>query len=255
MATLDQLLNWAADQATSLEADMRWVSPEGGFGGYWKAEQPELAATIRARATSALDFLERYAGTHSQWSVRAQQVFDNDGERQSMESGARAIADVLREWSAQVRAGIAVPHNLDALGARGVASTDLMEQVRTLTADKSVHPAAPVLLAGAALEIALRSSVDELALGLDERPSITAYARRLRSEGMLSAQDMKDVEQMAGIRNTAAHGDFEDLSRERVGLLEQQVNMFLRRLGTLLDAGPLDDTAAQEPTHVVSESN
>ena len=35
---------------------------------------------------------------------------------------------------------------------------------------------------------------------------------------------------MAGVRNAAAHGDFEELSRERSGLLEQQVNLFLRRL-------------------------
>ena len=45
---------------------------------------------------------------------------------------------------------------------------------------------------------------------------------------------MKDVEQMAGIRNEAAHGDFDALSRERAGLMEQQVNLFLARLETLL---------------------
>jgi hypothetical protein len=43
-------------------------------------------------------------------------------------------------------------------------------------------------------------------------------------------QDVKDLEQMGGIRNMAAHGQFGDLSRERAGLLQQQVNMFLRRL-------------------------
>jgi hypothetical protein len=43
---------------------------------------------------------------------------------------------------------------------------------------------------------------------------------------------------MAGVRNAAAHGDFEELSRERSGLLEQQVNLFLRRLETLLEPKP-----------------
>ena len=90
------------------------------------------------------------------------------------------------------------------------------------------------MLAGAALEGALRSAVEELQLALTERPSITAYARRLRSANMLSAQDVKDVEQMSGIRNSAAHGEFNDLSPERVGLMEQQVNMFLRRLSDML---------------------
>ena len=61
------------------------------------------------------------------------------------------------------------------------------------------------------------------------------YARCLRTDGLLSKQDMKDLEQMAGLRNAAAHGDFDLLSPERAGLLEQQVNLFLRRLAELLE--------------------
>jgi hypothetical protein len=113
-----------------------------------------------------------------------------------------------------------------------------MEQVRVLASDRSVHAAAPIVLAGAALEVALRSAVDELQLVLTERPSITAYARRLRTEGILTAQDVKDVEQMAGVRNSAAHGEFDVLSPERAGLMEQQVNFFLARLTRLLEGRP-----------------
>lgn len=134
-----------------------------------------------------------------------------------MESGARALADILRAWIAQVDDGTVAPRNIEAQSARAVASTDLMEQVRVLVDDKTIHPAAPVVLAGAALEVALRSAIDQLDLKLTERPSITAYARRLRTARVLSAQDVKDVEQMAGVRNAAAHGDFEELSRERSG--------------------------------------
>jgi hypothetical protein len=122
-----------------------------------------------------------------------------------MPSGARALGDVLREWAAAVDAGIAVPRHVEALGARAVASIDLMEQVRVLAEDKNVHPAAPIVLAGAALEVALRSAVDELQLALTERPSITAYARRLRTENILSTQDVKDAEQMSGVRNFHAY--------------------------------------------------
>ncbi len=35
---------------------------------------------------------------------------------------------------------------------------------------------------------------------------------------------------MAGLRNDAAHGNFDDLSPERASLMEQQVNFFLSRL-------------------------
>jgi len=45
---------------------------------------------------------------------------------------------------------------------------------------------------------------------------------------------------MAGLRNLAAHGEFDDLSGERAGLLEQQANIFLARLRDLSDGLPAD---------------
>ena len=147
-----------------------------------------------------------------------------------MESGARAIGGVISEWISAVRSGQAQPRLVESLGARAVASTDLLEQVRALNSDKNVIPAAPIVLAGAALEIALRSAVEELSLTAPNKPSISAYAKVLRSSDVLTKQDMKDVEQMAGLRNQAAHGEHEELSPERSGLMEQQVNLFLRKL-------------------------
>ena len=231
MPTTDELVQWAENHAKELERDMTWTQDRSSE--YWKATSRQVEPVIRTRAIAALDFLERYAGHDSQWAIRGHEVFDKNAH--SMESGARALGDVLRGWAAAVSAGIVVPRQVEAQGARAVASTDLMEQVRTLADDRSVHPAAPIVLAGAALEVALRSAVDELQLTLTERPSITAYARRLRQEGMLSAQDVKDVEQMAGVRNFAAHGQFDELSRERAGLMEQQVNFFLARLSSVLE--------------------
>lgn len=233
MATSADLVSWAKGLAERLEEDMHWVPSEGGYGGFWQADRAELKIAVHARATSALDFLQRFAGRESQWSIRAERVFEHN--RQSMESGARTIANLLREWILQVEAGSVVPRVVEAQGVRTLASTDLMEQVRVLVGDQTVHPAAPIVLAGAALEVALRSAIDELGVELKERPSISAFARRLRAEEILSVQDLKDVEQMAGVRNAAAHGMFDELSRERAGLLEQQVNLFLRRLSDHLE--------------------
>jgi hypothetical protein len=156
-------------------------------------------------------------------------------DEEGLGNGSRGLADILRTWADAVTSGMLVPRQVEAHGARIVASTDLMEQVGILAADKNVHPAAPIVLAGAALETALRSAVEERQLSLTEKPSITAYARLLRKEKVLSSQDMKDVEQMAGVRNSAAHGEFDVLSRERAGLMEQQVNLFLSRLAKVLD--------------------
>ena len=232
MPNIDELVQWALNHAKVLEQDMAFQQTSG-YGEYWESSSVSARPKIRARAIAALDFLERFSGHDSQWAIRGHEVFDKNTS--SMETGARALGDVLREWASAVSEGIVVPRQVEAQGARAVASTDLMEQVRALAEDRNVHPAAPIVLAGAALEVVLRSAVDELQLTLTERPSISAYARRLRTEGVLSPQDVKDVEQMAGLRNSAAHGLFDDLSRERAGLMEQQVNLFLARLAKIMD--------------------
>jgi len=231
MPTTEELVQWALNHANALERDMA-LQERPGAVGVWISSVRDRPK-IRARAIAALDFLDRFGGHDSQWAIMAHEVFDKNTS--SMETGARALGDVLREWAAAVRAGVVVPRQVEAQGARTVASTDLMDQVRVLAEDRSVHPAAPIVLAGAALEVALRSAVDELQLTLSEKPGITAYARRLRQENILSVQDVKDVEQIAGVRNSAAHGQFDELSRERAGLMEQQVNFFLARLSKTLE--------------------
>ena len=223
----------AEDLAADLQKDVRWQQGEYG-GGYWVADDPKLLARIRARAVAGIDFLERFSGAESPWTFGARNALANSGEKQSMESGARAVGDLLTAWTEQVRAGRLVPRTVEALGAREVAATDLMEQVRRLNSDPSVTPAAPIVLAGAALEVSLRSAIDQLGIVFDSKPSIATYAKALRSADFLGKQDMKDVEQMAGLRNDAAHGEFDSLSRERAGLMEQQVNLFLTRLDQLL---------------------
>jgi hypothetical protein len=235
MPTSAELVAWAREHATQLATDMTLHPGEPGYGPDWEATGGDLdaEARIRARAITALDFLERFAGKDSQWVTRGHDVFDKSGH--SMETGARALGDVLRAWADQVEGGIIGIPQAEAQGVRAVASTDLMEQVRMLNEDRDVSPAAPIVLAGAALEIALRSAVEELGLELAARPSISAYSGCLRAAGMLSRQDVKDIEQMGGLRNAAAHGDFDALSRERAGLMEQQVNQFLRRLADLIE--------------------
>lgn len=112
-------------------------------------------------------------------------------------------------------------------------STDIMSQVRRLLEDRKTHPAASIVLCGAALEIALRAVAEAADLALAGRPSMTGYGRLLRSSELITAQDMKDLEQCAGLRNVAAHGEFDTLSLERAGLMEQQTNLLLRRLADL----------------------
>ena len=196
MPTPADLVSWARHHATELEADMTLHPASGpGHGSYWQAADLAAESRIRARAIQALDFLDRYAGSDSQWAVRGHAVFDEGSH--SMETSARDLGDVLRAWADQVEAGIVPVPLAEAQGVRAIASTDLMEQVRKLMEDKGVRSAAPIMLAGAALEIALRSAVDELGLPSPDKPSIATYCECLRAAGLLSKQDVKDVPRWA----------------------------------------------------------
>ena len=227
METIEQVLGWADGHVENLAQEMYWERSE--FGGYWAAVEREAKSRIRARVTSAFAFLDQFTGPGSHWSEDARDVFNNKGDHQSMESGARAVGDVIKEWVLMVRSGQAKPRLVE-FSVRAASSTDLLEQVRALNADKGVVPAAPIVLAGAALEIALRSAVGELGLTVEGRGSIDAYATALRQVDVLDKQDIKDITQMAGLRNDAAHGHLELLNRGRAGMMEQQVNLFLARL-------------------------
>jgi hypothetical protein len=116
----------------------------------------------------------------------------------------------------------------------GIVSTDVMSQVRRLLDDRAVHPAAPIVLCGAALEIAMRAVATARNVGLPRQPTMNKLIAALRAAQLLTVQEEKDLLAMAGLRNQAAHGHFDALSEERAGLMEQQSNLLLRRLADLL---------------------
>lgn len=229
------VLAYARQHASELEKDMHWEESEHG-SGYWLATDKTHAPRIAARAAAALEFFRQYTGSESFWTRQATATYDSGGGRRSRESGARDIGALLREWSEQIEAGV-----VEIVGARAwvevaVASTDIMGQVRRLVEDRGSHPAAAIVLCGAALEVALRAAVEAHDLTLEGRASIGAFAKLLRRADLLTAQDVKDLEQCAGLRNSAAHGEFDDLSRERSGLMEQQTNILLARLTHLQES-------------------
>jgi hypothetical protein len=237
MLTTVGLVSCARELAIQIEAEMTFRQAEYGYGwSWWEATSPAAKSRIQAKAYAVLDFLDRFAGVDSQWAVRGRAAFEKNEHEHSMETGARGLGEVLRAWADQVEAGIVPIRQVDAQGARAVASSELMEQVRGLREAKGIHPAAPIVLAGGVLEVALRSAIEELDLSQPPKSSISACAGRLRAAGLLSVQDMKDIEQMGGLRNTAAHGNLEELDHERAELMERQVNRFLLRLADIIES-------------------
>jgi hypothetical protein len=144
--TIAALVSWARDHATKLEADMTFRQGAPGYGWWWEATGPAAESQIRARAAAALYFLDRFAGGDSQWMLRGRAAFEENSH--SMETGARELGDLLREWADQVEAGIIPIRQVDAQGAGAVASSDLMDQVQVLIGDRDIHPAAPIVIAG-----------------------------------------------------------------------------------------------------------
>ncbi|GGO79234.1 hypothetical protein [Nonomuraea cavernae] len=232
MRTQQTVLDYARSLAEQLQKDMSWKASDRG--GYWVADDKKLMSILFGRAAAALEFFRQYAGPESHWTERANQVYLEKGDRQSLETGIHAIGDLLRAWCDQVEAGIAEIVGAHAWQEYGEAGTDLMEQARRLLADRETHPAAPIVLCGAALEMALRALVEARGLALEQKnPSINAYAALLQSNGVITKQDHKDITACAGLRNAAAHGEHDELSRERAGLMEQHTNLLLRRLASL----------------------
>jgi hypothetical protein len=232
MPQVQKVLDYARAQADELTKDMTLKPAGAGYRAYWDSNDQEAEARITARVVATLEFFRQYAGEGSVWAERAVTTYEKNGL--SRETGARALGDLLRAWADQVEAGIVEVAGSRAWAEVGIASTDVMGQVRHLLEDRAVHPAAPIVLCGAALEIALRAVASARNVSLPDRPVMNTMIGALRSANLLTVQDVKDLESAAGLRNQAAHGQFDDLNRERAGLMEQQTNILLRRLADLL---------------------
>lgn len=227
----NDLLDYARELAAKLKENMHFE--QGGTSGYWQMDDSKQLFTLIATVTQALELLRVYAGPDSFWVRQAHEIYQNNGEHQSRESGARAVGDLLIAWTDQVEHGVVEMVGERTRGEVAGARMDLMEQVRQLLQDKDVHPAAPIVLCGAALEIALRAVAQVNNVVVADRPTFSNLIAALRRAKVITVQDVKDLEQCAGLRNLAAHGDFDDLSRERAGLMEQQTSILLRRLAEL----------------------
>ena len=108
--------------------------------------------------------------------------------------------------------------------------SDILEQAHRLLDTKGYHPAAAATLIGAALEEFLRTWVERSGSTVKGKPGIDTYSGALRGQELITKQDAKDISSWAGIRNHAAHGEWDQVSDpNKVGLMLQGVNLFMRQ--------------------------
>lgn len=175
----------------------------------------------------AKEFIKIYAGPKSEF-YKSLLGLENTSYGSPMKIGQSA--SIVEAFLDNLRSGLLQEISPERQAKLDVVS-DFLEQAQGLLDDSSVHPAAPVTLIGASLEEFLRNWVE--AEGLDtgtKKPSMDNYAKRLREAELITKQDMKDITSWGGMRNSAAHGQFEDVSDPgRVKLMLEGINLFMRK--------------------------
>lgn len=214
--TLEQL-GWAQHEARRLRTESESLAALKNIGGL------PPASAARPQITSSLHYLRMFAGVESEFYEAAVAALDGEDQMTCLEG----VAVILERFVSSASDGLWQQQTF-AISSKIESANDLMAEVESLLKDKKVHPAAPMALAGAALEAFLKSMWH--GAGCPEvkgRPGINSIAESLRSAGSITATEVKDITAWAARRNEAAHGDFDRLTRQNAALLQDGINLFI----------------------------
>jgi hypothetical protein len=103
---------------------------------------------------------------------------------------------------------------------------ELLAEASRLLADQDVLPLAPLVLIGAALERHLRVMCQSVGRFTDELGSLDRYKGVLKSEGVISNAEVKQIDRWRDLRNAAAHGRT-DVSRHDALDMKRGVTEFI----------------------------
>lgn len=182
--------------------------------------------SVRGIHTEVAEFIRIYLGAKSSFYYAVMKI-DPDNNSDYVATSLRANLDGLFSFLEAGLSGSISPHRqgqLDVVSDFLGMSNDLLENPK-------VHPAAPAVLIGATLEEFLRSWIEaeELSIG-DKKPGLEVYSQMLREADLITKQDGKDITSWAGVRNHAAHGEWDEVAdKKRISLMLEGVNLFMRR--------------------------
>lgn len=187
------------------------------------ARDEDSGSPADAAQAQVCEFLNSYAGPKSAFLEQARSAEGYDSYRVKT---LTAIMDAFVEY---LEAGLGSGLSPQRAAQLDVVS-DILGQAQIILDNTGNHPAAAAVLIGASLEEFLRNWIEDEGLSVAGRPGIDAYCKALRSQGLISKQDVKDITAWAGIRNNAAHGEWEEVAdRGRIGLMLDGVNLFMRQ--------------------------
>lgn len=178
----------------------------------------------RGVSARACDFLTRFAGPKSSFTKAANDLVGSVPYR------ASSLAALLQAFITHLEVGLVEGLSPKRQAELDVVS-DFLEQANALLEAKQVHPAAPAVLIGATLEEFLRTWCEAEGISLGAKKlGLDSYAKSLREAELISKQDVKDITSWSGVRNHAAHGEWEELGdKQRIKLMLEGVNLFMRR--------------------------
>ena len=159
-----------------------------------------------AAKAQVCEFLRAYAGPKSAFLKQA------EAARGYAAYLVTTLDAILTSFIQYLQAGLATGLSPERRAQLDVVS-DILGQANHLLDDNAFHPGSAAMLIGAALEEFLRTWVEDSGMAIgNAKPGIDTYAKALRSGDVISKQDSKDITAWAGIRNHAAHGDWEQVA-------------------------------------------
>jgi hypothetical protein len=182
--------------------------------------------SILGTQSEVCEFLRVYVGPKNSF-LEAIRKLDT---RSSKEYLAKHLASNLDSLIAFAKSGLAQGVSPERKAQLDVVS-DFLAMANQLLETPGVHAAAPAVLIGATLEEFLRTWAEAEGLTIGSRkPGLETYSQLLRDADLISKQDGKDITSWAGVRNHAAHGEWEDVGdKKRVALMLEGVNLFMRK--------------------------
>lgn len=193
--------------------------------------QSGIAHNRQVSIPEAVEFLRMYSGVGSSFykSISELNVGDywHDG---TAKTAAGIFSGFINFLENDLQGGVSLTRKVQI-----ETVSDFLEQAEVLLETKDIHPAVPIAIIGAALEEFLRNLVEEngLLLPISNKKSIDVYLQALCDKEILDKQDRKDITSWAGLRNSAAHGKWEEVNdKTRALIMLEGVNLFMRKNGS-----------------------
>lgn len=186
-------------------------------------ESDDEGASVLAQA---IEFLRIYAGQKSAFYQKLEPLIAWNSGEQIKDKVSKILVGYIKHLESGIGIGITIERK-----AQIDVVSDFLEQANNLLQSKNVHPAAPTVLIGASLEEFLRNWIDEQNISIGNyNPGLDNYGKILKENGLITKQDYKDLTSWAGLRNHAAHGEWEEVAdKRRIKIMIEGVNLFMRK--------------------------